>query len=880
MAATTTTQTSTTIQMTKQTGATSLFDLEPVVTTPSNIETFTSNNVPSPIVVGHNNISSLQPTSPKAPPGTVYGAVYSGVPVYECIVNDVAVMRRRPDSYLNATQILKVAGLEKGKRTKIIEKEVLTGEHEKVQGGYGKYQGTWVPYERGKELAEQYGVFEILKPILEYKPPRPDGLISTSTSPSISFANYTPTKDADVQAQVIKEQSFIEHLDKESLISESAVSGESMLNEHGEKEQSAEDTGFEDSSSNAEKVGEFEHSLGESEVEEIIVKQNESVIKDHDTQVREIKNHAVAEDERVIPERENEKRVEQEREAMQHVIGDHTSIIPQHKEPKGKEPAVVSTSNEGSLTISRTQIQVNGSSEYQKSSPEESGAILLSLDLNDSDATPTRNYLLTLIFNDNSEQIPSPIQINSEIDFDINQSIDAFGHSMLHWAAALGRFQALELLLTKGANVTRTNSAGESALIRAVTWTNNYEHETFPVVLNLLHDTIPLTDNNNRTVFHHIAMMTEKEAHVSSAEYYMECLTHWIIQNAEGNLSSILNHQDKFGNTALIIAAKANSVKLVQMLEQTGASRLIENNIGLDVGDFTAAAAEEMNNDEPTVQGSEVANNSITTNGTCYNSRERSREFIESLQKIVDEAEEEYLEQLNSKDQMIEETRKEVYAKHAILDQTNEKIKHYRQKEREIYETESRIRYLEKTLKDEQDVTRKRARYDNTNGYQGSRLVDTSIVELAVPAKTEITLTAPMITSSGMSTSLPKPITYAASSSSKDITRPIQIITEHAASTSTTDSSANESKQLQAKLAAYAKEEAEIQQEIAAINRNTTDIETQYKIIIASCCGIEPDQVDSLLDSLLLAVESDGSDVDIDKMMTLMQAADQVEMES
>ncbi|CAG8692581.1 17559_t:CDS:1, partial [Racocetra fulgida] len=70
---------------------------------------------------------------PRPSIGPIYSAVYSGVPVYEFLVRDVAVMRRRPDSYLNATQILKVAGLEKGKRTKIIEKEVLTGDHEKVQ---------------------------------------------------------------------------------------------------------------------------------------------------------------------------------------------------------------------------------------------------------------------------------------------------------------------------------------------------------------------------------------------------------------------------------------------------------------------------------------------------------------------------------------------------------------------------------------------------------------------------------------------------------------------------------------------------------------------------------------------------------------------------
>jgi transcription factor MBP1 len=71
----------------------------------------------------------------------IYKATYSGVPVYEMTCNSVAVMRRRVDSYLNATQILKVAEFDKPQRTRILEKEVQTGQHEKVQGGYGKYQG-------------------------------------------------------------------------------------------------------------------------------------------------------------------------------------------------------------------------------------------------------------------------------------------------------------------------------------------------------------------------------------------------------------------------------------------------------------------------------------------------------------------------------------------------------------------------------------------------------------------------------------------------------------------------------------------------------------------------------------------------------------------
>lgn len=51
------------------------------------------------------------------------------------------VMRRRYDDYINATHILKAAGFDKPARTRILEREVQKGEHEKVQGGYGKYQG-------------------------------------------------------------------------------------------------------------------------------------------------------------------------------------------------------------------------------------------------------------------------------------------------------------------------------------------------------------------------------------------------------------------------------------------------------------------------------------------------------------------------------------------------------------------------------------------------------------------------------------------------------------------------------------------------------------------------------------------------------------------
>src|SRR5271170_643297 len=108
-------------------------------------------------------------------------------------VNGVAVMRRRADSWLNATQILKVAGVDKGKRTKVLEKEILNGEHEKVQGGYGKYQGTWINYHRGIEFCRQYGVEQLLRPLLEYDIGK-DGMASVQQG-------ETPTKEQAMAAQ-------------------------------------------------------------------------------------------------------------------------------------------------------------------------------------------------------------------------------------------------------------------------------------------------------------------------------------------------------------------------------------------------------------------------------------------------------------------------------------------------------------------------------------------------------------------------------------------------------------------------------------------------------------------------------------------------------
>ncbi|KAG8957828.1 transcriptional regulator swi6 [Tulasnella sp. 408] len=157
---------------------------------------------PTPVPAPAAQASGAPPSKPPTPAGgtltpivaappsnggaRVYNAIYSSVQVYECMVRGIAVMRRRVDSYVNATQILKVAGIDKGRRTKILEKEILPGRHEIVQGGYGKYQGTWIPLERGKEVATQFGVLPLLQPLFDYVPP-------TATMPSMVGLRPPPT---------------------------------------------------------------------------------------------------------------------------------------------------------------------------------------------------------------------------------------------------------------------------------------------------------------------------------------------------------------------------------------------------------------------------------------------------------------------------------------------------------------------------------------------------------------------------------------------------------------------------------------------------------------------------------------------------------------
>ncbi|PNS16386.1 hypothetical protein CAC42_120 [Sphaceloma murrayae] len=137
--------------------------------------------------------------------GKVFSATYSNVPVYECFSGVNSVMRRRSDDWINATHILKVADFDKPTRTRILEREVQKGVHEKIQGGFGRFQGTWIPLHDGRALAEKHGVLDKLIAILDYVPgdkSPPPAPKHTVAAPSKPRANRQPVAPRRVQGKV------------------------------------------------------------------------------------------------------------------------------------------------------------------------------------------------------------------------------------------------------------------------------------------------------------------------------------------------------------------------------------------------------------------------------------------------------------------------------------------------------------------------------------------------------------------------------------------------------------------------------------------------------------------------------------------------------
>ncbi|GAM84651.1 hypothetical protein ANO11243_026500 [Dothideomycetidae sp. 11243] len=536
----------------------------------------------------------------------IYTAVYSGVKVYEMEVNGVACMRRRADGWLNATQILKVAGIDKGKRTKVLEKEILTGKHEKVQGGYGKYQGTWINYDRGREFCRQYGVEGLLMPLLEHDRGN-DGSTAAAQNQD------TPTKEQAMAANrkrfynTAAEQrngnptqtgTFFSNISPMSSVALSAMEKAARLNSPAPRPGVTRGPSSSNLNRSSQHLGPIPPPSQQSMISENSFNGDMSVDSGYGASSQQFRGD------------------EPPRKRMRTSENVH---MPQPSLPM--EGSGVTELNESFV------YQQHGV--YPDPNFDGPPITMPPLPTPDTPEGDDKRTLLLDLFADQSRidyaSHPALTQLNPE-DYDL--PLDASANTALHWAATLARIPLVRLLLQKGANMWRGNAAGQSALISAVLVNNCSEHSCFAHLLELLGPLIEARDAQGRTILHHIAVACGIKGRAPSSKYYLEALLEFLVRSANHNsslsanpeetggvgavqsskgpmnlmkfLSTIVNAQDKGGNTALNLVARIGNRSIIQQLLEIRADPKLANHKGVSALDFgigVNAEGEGVNND-------------------------------------------------------------------------------------------------------------------------------------------------------------------------------------------------------------------------------------------------------------------------------------------
>ncbi|KAG0367836.1 hypothetical protein BGZ54_003171 [Gamsiella multidivaricata] len=592
----------------------------------------------------------------------IFKATYSGVPVFEMICKGVAVMRRRSDSYLNATQILKVADFDKPQRTRILEREVQKGEHEKVQGGYGKYQGTWVPLERGVQLCQEYNVVHLLQPLLDYQ--------ATQTSPPlapkhITAASNRPRKPREPRAldmstpgnedkpgvkprarKTKRKAAAAQILPKPSMGANDSganfTGGPGALGE--ERETSLATEGDEDMDDGSTSTGDDGDDSDESEGGTMSLLSGHTGVRtrtpsptasrpdlsSEDVSDRETsfssaststspakrrrrppslqdrslsslrKRHVRPGDELFIGF--EDKQVSRRKRARQKSNKDVDMESGSHMEDNDDDDNAMDVDDDDqdtafqrdsspsvrSKTNRRSTSRTRASDQDDRKSTLSSTATAIATGSTSVETQSRGPYADTLLEYFIADTLTLPkILTEPPADLDFNIVIDGEGHTSLHWAAAMAKLEVVKILVQNGADTYRVNADGQTALMRSVLFSNNFEEKTFAVLLEVLQKTIFTIDKDDQTVFHHVTNTAGQRGKIHAARYYLECLLEKLAQHPS-ELASIINVQDRVGDTALTIASrlKVGGKKVVKMLVDAGADLKIRNHTGKNAEEY------------------------------------------------------------------------------------------------------------------------------------------------------------------------------------------------------------------------------------------------------------------------------------------------------
>jgi len=186
------------------------------------------------------------------------------------------------------------------------------------------------------------------------------------------------------------------------------------------------------------------------------------------------------------------------------------------------------------------------------------------------------DYFMLFQGNDTFQQPPEPPG-----GINLDRPIDDKGHTALHWAAAMGDLTVVKDLIARNASIDALSKNGETPLMRAVIFTNNFDKQTMERLAGWLIRTVPFTEWFGSTVFHHIATTTSSKSKYACARYYLDCILNKMSETFNPlDIERILNIQDRNGDTAIMIAARNGARKCVRSLIGRNAAVDIPNDIG------------------------------------------------------------------------------------------------------------------------------------------------------------------------------------------------------------------------------------------------------------------------------------------------------------
>ncbi|TXT09342.1 uncharacterized protein COLE_03276 [Cutaneotrichosporon oleaginosum] len=519
----------------------------------------------------------------------VYASAYSQIPVYEAMIRNISVMRRMADSWVNATQILKVAGISKSVRTKMLEKQVQKQQHEKVQGGYGKYQGTWIPLDRGRALAEQVGVLQYLAPIFDFVP-------SPTGPPALPMRGNTPSKNAAAaQSSMMppgsagsggRMMSPFHHTGNMPLPPQFAQQhmgpgGPEMMGAGGQQMLYHPQQG-----QHMQPGPMFFHPSQQQQPHPVMHQQQQH--PGHPGQHHpHHPMHQMGYEQAPQPPQQQQMRLDAPIE-MQHrqqppqqhqhqqqqqqappppqlqppaTINGHGGAGPMQGlppppsdmyvdpygqpqpisaaprpvavgEPPNKRPRTGDAEPSAGKEGSASNDEEEDDDELREKPPLPSNFRLSSKPFKprlSAESHRRRQQLLSL-FQTNNADVRQVFELAADAtpDWDIDMVIDEQGHTALHWACSLGRMGVIKQLIELGADIHRGNYAGETPLIRSVLTTNLADAGTFGELLTEhLGESVRTLDHAYCSVIHHIAFSSGLKGRQPAARGYMaEVLGH------------------------------------------------------------------------------------------------------------------------------------------------------------------------------------------------------------------------------------------------------------------------------------------------------------------------------------------------------------------